>query len=201
MRQKLYYTVDEITTNLYTSGSEWMFEDNTEYVGLYHRYITNEVYTGETWNAKLSQKLVPYKNINATNVIYNSLKRLNINFKEPYAVIVSPTADDMKRGSFSRYFFKKINDSQITEIDKTQFELYPDKIDPVMYDAIYIDWEISGELTDTYINGVFNRGVITKNRLTTIAAEQRLPGMITVLTNYSEFYLNTDITTPKDINA
>jgi hypothetical protein len=201
MRQKLYYTVDEITTNLYTSGSEWMFEDGVEYVGLYHYYITNEVYTGETWNAKISQKLVPYKNINATSVIYNSLKRLNINFKEPYAVIVSPTVDDMKRGSFSRYFFKKINDSRIIEIDKTQFDMYPDKIDPVMYDAIYIDWVISGELTDTYINSVFNRGVITKNRLTTIAAEQRLPGMINVLTNYSEFYLNTDISTPKDINA
>jgi len=201
MRQKLYYTVDEITTNLYTSGSEWMSEDGVEYVGLYHRYITNEIYTGEIWNAKISQKLVPYKNITATSTIYNSLKQLNINFKEPYAVVVSPTADDMKRGSFNRYFVKKNNDSRIIEIDKTQFDLYPDKIDPVIYDAIYIDWAISGELTDTYINSVFNRGVITKNRLTTIAAEQRLPGMINVLTNYSEFYLNTDIATPKDINA
>ena len=201
MRQKLYYTVDEITTNLYTSGSEWMSEDGVEYVGLYHRYITNEIYTGETWNAKISQKLVPYKNITATSTIYNSLKQLNINFKEPYTVVVSPTADDMKRGSFNRYFVKKNNDARIIEIDKTQFDMYPDKIDPVIYDAIYIDWAISGELTDTYINNVFNRGVITKNRLTTIAAEQRLPGMINVLTNYSEFYLNTDIATPKDINA
>lgn len=201
MRQKLYYTIDEITTNLYTSGSEWMYEDGVEYVGLYHRYITNEIYTEETWNAKVSKKLIPYKNINSDAVIYSSLKQLNINFKEPYAVVVTPTADDMKRGSFSRYFIKKNNDSRIIEIDKSQYDLYPEKIDPVIYDAIYIDWVISGELTDTYINNVFNRGVITKNRLTTIAAEQRLPGMINILTNYSEFYLNTDITTPKDINA
>ena len=44
--------------------------------------------------------------------------QLNINFKEPYAVIVSPTADDMKRRSFNRYFVKKNNDSRIIEIDK-----------------------------------------------------------------------------------
>ena len=201
MRQKLYYTVDEITTNLYTSGSEWMSEDGVEYVGLYHRYITNEIYTGETWNSKISQKLIPYKNINSAAVIYNSLKQLNSNFKEPYAVVVDPTDIDLKRGSFNRYFIKKNNDNRIIEIDKTQFDMYPIEIDPVMYDAIYIDWAISGELDDTYINSVFNRGVITKNRLTTIAAEQRLPGMINVLTNYSEFYLNTDIATPKDINA
>ena len=32
-RLKLYYPVDEITPNLYTSGQQWMTTDNKEYVG------------------------------------------------------------------------------------------------------------------------------------------------------------------------
>ena len=40
MRNKVYYLNDEITTNLYTTGSEWMLETNTNYIGQYHSYIT-----------------------------------------------------------------------------------------------------------------------------------------------------------------
>jgi hypothetical protein len=52
MRLKLYYTTDEITNNLYTSGMQYMLQDNTEYRGLYHTYLTGEVYTGATWDSK-----------------------------------------------------------------------------------------------------------------------------------------------------
>ena len=56
-RQKAYYTIDEITNNLYTTGSEWMLQNFTEYKGLYHTYITGEVYTQAKWNPKTSKKL------------------------------------------------------------------------------------------------------------------------------------------------
>ena len=58
MRLKLYYTTDEITNNLYTSGMQYMLQDNTEYRGLYHTYLTGEVYTGATWDSKTSKKLI-----------------------------------------------------------------------------------------------------------------------------------------------
>ena len=49
-RLKLYYPVDEITNDLYTYGSELMTEDNVEYIGAFHRYITGEVYTKSKWD-------------------------------------------------------------------------------------------------------------------------------------------------------
>ena len=69
MRLKLYYTADEITSNLYTSGSQFMTEDNVEYRGTYHSYITGEVYTGSTWNAKTSKKLITFLIVNFLSLL------------------------------------------------------------------------------------------------------------------------------------
>ena len=44
MRQKAYYTKNEIETNLYTTGKQFMLTDRTEYIGLYHRYIVTHLY-------------------------------------------------------------------------------------------------------------------------------------------------------------
>ena len=59
MRQKVYYSADELVTNLHTTGSQWMTENGVEYQGSYHEYITGEVYTQSTWKPTLSKKLVP----------------------------------------------------------------------------------------------------------------------------------------------
>ncbi len=72
-RLKIYYTIDEIHNNLYTSGSEWMLEDNTEFKGLYHRYNTGEVYTEKMYIEGLSNKLIQFKQQDKTNIIYKKL--------------------------------------------------------------------------------------------------------------------------------
>ncbi len=54
-RLKTFYTADEITNNLYTSGSEYMTEDNVEYVGSYHSYATGERYTNQTLKVTVSK--------------------------------------------------------------------------------------------------------------------------------------------------
>ena len=73
-RKKVRYTKDEITNNLYTTGSEWMTTDYAEYIGLYHRYTTGEVYTLSKWNSQKSVELIPFKELSKTSQRYRLIK-------------------------------------------------------------------------------------------------------------------------------
>ena len=202
MRLKLYYTTDEITNNLYTSGSQYMLQDNTEYRGLYHTYLTGEVYTGATWNAKTSIKLVPYKRITAKNTEYETLKReLKLTYTQPVSALNAPTAEQLKAGSYARYFIKKVNESKIIEIDESQFELWQNKqIDPAMYTATKMQWYISGPIDDARTALVLHRGVRTKNLDQIAAAEATITGISKVLTDPLQYYSDITYLVPKDIN-
>lgn len=201
MRQKLYYTTDEITNNLYTTGSEWMFSDGSEYSGLYHRYITGEVYTESAWNVNLSKKLIKYVRQNDTVTFYKKQKNINVKFDVPKNSIIQVTPTDIKNGFIYRYFVKKINDSNIIELDSNEFAKYEsNQFDPLMYVAVSFKWIISGNLNDDQSTGVFKRGVLTTNRLTVQAAETQMLGISEKLTDYAEYYLSTDIYVPRDIN-
>jgi len=85
MRRKTFYLPEEITTGLYTAGRQWQTEDGKEYRGSYHRYITNEIYTGATWDAKTSRRLFPFIDRTANFSIYRELK------KEVRTRYISPT--------------------------------------------------------------------------------------------------------------
>ena len=74
MRDKIYYLNDEINAGLFTTGSEWMLEDLTEYKGSYHSYITGEVYTEASWNPITSKPLLKFKLNEPNTVEYNTLK-------------------------------------------------------------------------------------------------------------------------------
>ncbi len=202
MRLKLYYTTDEITNNLYTSGSQYMLQDNTEYRGLYHTYLTGEVYTGATWNAKTSVKLVPYKRIMAKNTEYETLKReLKLSYQQPVSALNAPTTEQLKAGSYTRYFIKKVNESKIIEIDASQFELWQsNQFDPAMYTAIKMQWYISGPIEDTRPTLVLHLGVRTKNLSQIAAAETTLPGISKVLADPLQYYSDVTYLVPKDIN-
>lgn len=202
MRLKLYYTTDEITNNLYTSGLQYMLQDNTEYRGLYHTYLTGEVYTGATWNAKTSIKLVSYKNITAKNVEYETLKReLKLTYTQPVSALNAPTVDQLKAGSYTRYFIKKVNESKIIEIDEPQFMLWQNKqFDPALYTAIKMQWYISGPIEDTRPTLVLHLGVRTKNLDQITTAEKSLTGISKVLTDPLQYYSDITYLVPKDIN-
>jgi hypothetical protein len=201
MRLKLYYTADEITNNLYTYGSEFMTEDNVEYIGSYHSYLTGEVYTGATWNAKLSRKLVTFRNISDKITEYQNLKSLNLQYELPQSHIVSITNQHMTDGIINRYFISKINDNIVFEIDITQYEKWiSNKIDNVIYLAVMIPWTIAGAIDDTRVNGVLVPGVRSKNILQIQSASKKIPSITNILTNPIQFYLDTTFTVPKDIN-
>ena len=202
MRLKLYYTADEITSNLYTSGSQFMTEDNVEYRGTYHSYITGEVFTGATWNAKISKKLIPYRDQSSKNIIYQQLKPISLVFDKPNPTVVSITQQQIANKTIDRYFLKKVNETSIIEVDIEQYQKWLSKqIDSIIYEGVSVTWTIAGELEDTIINGTLIKGVRTKNNLQIQYANTKMPGISEYLNNPLQYYLDTTFVVPKDINA
>ncbi len=124
MRNKTYYTNDEIVTDLYTQGKEWMTEDYIEYIGPYHTYITGEVYPEPTYNKEFSQKLIEFKEINKdpNNIIYRILNDVKTDYNSFNFYQVNITSEDIATGTINRYFIKKINSTNIIEIDQTEYD-------------------------------------------------------------------------------
>lgn len=203
MRLKLYYMPEEITPNLYTTGGEFQTEDGQEYKGAYHRYITNEIYTGSTWNSKTSKKLVLLENKVLRDTTYRKLKsRLQTKFISPYPVNRTPSADDYKFGYFDRYFLKKSNTELFIEVDKPQYDLWKSsRIDPALYNGITFRWFISGDVNDVSRAGILYQGVVTKNKKQIQFVQKLYPSSINVLTDPLQFYQDTTYKTPADINA
>lgn len=203
MRNKLRYTIDEITVDLYTAGGTFMTEDSVEYIGPYHQYITNEVYTGSVWNAKTSRKLIALVRTRTDNGVYRKLKSdIITKYYLPFPSMPSISEEQRKTGSITRYFMKKVNDTYIFEIDSRTYTLWQSKrIDPTVYTAISIQWQIAGPITDEIVAGVSKIGVRTKNLNQIKLAENNLPGISLKLANPIELYTDIDFKVPKDINS
>ena len=203
-RLKLYYPIDEITTELYTLGQELMTTDNTEYIGPFHRYTTGEVYTGATWDAKTSRQLITYKKqTNEVNDVYKTLKPdIRLKYTIPYASSPKPNKQEITAGSMFRYFIKQQNNDNILEIDRNQYVTWQNNgIDKKMYQAVQLTWYISGQIDDVVNGGVTIPGVQTKNKKQIQYAAQTLPGIGLVLNNLLEYYTDTDYSVPVDING
>ena len=205
-RIKLYYPLDEITSNLYTSGKQWMTTDDVEYIGLYHTYTTGEVYTEASWDSKLSKQLIVYKEKlpeTEKNVVYQKLmSSLNLKFLTPKSIPIQLRKTDIYAGSIRRYFIKKYNEQSIIEIDSLQYEQWQNNIiDTKMYNAVNLIWYINGNINDVYINGVLVEGVSTKNKKQVILAAAKMPELQLFLTNYTEYYSDNTFIIPADING
>lgn len=196
MRQKQIYKNSEITTDLYTWGEEWQTEDSTEYKGLYHKYTTGEIYTQPVWDELTSEKLVKYQTPDIPIIaLYKTLHKNTIqtDYKQPNSALPIVTDTDKLNGYFYRYFIKKNNEDIIIEIDKTQYTEWQDQlIDPNLYTAIKIQWQISGWRVDAQ---KYNQDILILNSNT-------LPGLLDIVTKFDEFYLTdpSSIIIPIDIN-
>jgi hypothetical protein len=201
MRQKAYYNANEVTNYLYTTGSEWQTEDTIEYKGLYHKYITGEVYTEPEWNPKKSKKLEPVSD--KKNPIYKKLKSdIQTKYNTPKNLIPIASSTDYSNGYIIRYFLKKKNESIFIEIDKPQYDDWVSKkIDNNLYSAATIQWTIAGNIEDEKKGIIVSMGVQSKNLAQIQLAEQQLPGIGAVLSNPLQYYTDTDFKTPADINA
>jgi hypothetical protein len=193
---------DEIITNLYTSGGEFETEDGKEYRGLYHRYLTNEIYTESDWNPRTSKKLKPLiKKINK-DTPYADLKRsLKTNFLQPVPVTINITQADRKTGYIPRYFLKKINELLFIEINEPYFKAWQNgRIDSNIFNGVEIRWYISGTVNDETQGVVRIKGVYTKNTEQIEYAERFLPGISSILTDPLQYYSDNTFDIPADIN-
>jgi hypothetical protein len=202
-RLKTFYTADEIINNLYTSGSEFMTEDNKEYIGAYHLYSTGERYTYATWNNKLSKRLIDYVTYDLTNDVYRKLKpNINVRYSTPRGSTTPVTKKDIDNGYIMRYFLQRINDPTILEVNQTTYNDWASNIiDKKMYNAASIQWQIAGNIEDSVILGAFKPGVITQNKVAVETASNSIPDLLTLLTDFTQFYTDAEYFIPVDING
>jgi len=202
MRQKTYYTVDEITNNLYTTGSAWMNESGVEYIGLYHQYSTGETYTQPIWSYNNSVKLIKYENVKLDVATYKKLKSIRTTYENFVPYTVKLTAYDINNGFISRFFIQKINELRVIEIDSATFIKWQSKeIDPNIYVAVQLIWYISGTLTDETRDSVYMPSIITLNTNAIHTAKETIRNIDTALTNPLELYVDDTVVKPKDING
>lgn len=204
MRPRLRYNKEDITENLFTTGSEWMTTNTVEYKGVYHRYVDGTVLTMGSYDPTLSRKLIPYQaqeqdTLNERR--YRTLKTdQKTKYQAPTASTTIPTKDDISKGFFKRYFIEKF-DGQIFEISKETHDLYKKKkIDSNLYKAVELSWTIKGPLQNETTGGVTTPSVENANRKLVTVASRTCPKLATFITNYLEFAIVGDIQVPADIN-
>ena len=201
-RQRLHYSKNQIINDLYTYGEEWMYEDTIEYVGPYHKYTTGEIYTEPNWNPKLSKKLITYQDTTSAKYRYkqiNTFIKTKYKYVDTYSIIVKNA--DVINGYLMRYFIKKINDANISEINSKTYDDYNGTlIDPNLYIVISIKWYITGNVQTTTTNGITTIGVYEKNESVIRQAEKSMSGITAKLPDLLELYRDTGYTIPPDIN-
>lgn len=204
-RKKLYYTSIEIENGLYTSGNEFQLTDGTMYTGQYHRYTsTGEYYTGPKWNKKTSKKLLPFQSELADVVkLYKNIRpNVKTKFKTPIPVPVKITSKELKQGYVKRFIFLKNNDKIVIESDQLQYEAWQrEEIDNNIYTAVTVKWYITGELRSQTINGVLTEGVLDKNIRIYNILNKSYPAIAKYLADPLQFYADTSIVIPRDING
>ena len=201
-RIKMRYTADEITNNLYTIGGELMTTDRQEYIGLYHTYETGEIFSLPKWNARKSQKLIPYKEISNSEQVYQELKpKLQTSYDSITPLLLEINEQNRIDGYVDRYFLQNIVTKYITEVDNSTFKkLSSSTIDPNLYKGVELRWYITGELIDITTDNVLIPSVQNKNNNEISIAAKTIPQISKFLNNPLEYYSDIQFIVPKDIN-
>lgn len=202
MRIKSYYSANEIVNNLYTTGQELMTTDNVEYVGLYHKYTTGEIYSQPTWNKNKSVKLIKYKEQSESVIEYNKISDIEINYKSFNTYNVVITKENINNGYIDRFIIKRSNDNIFYEVNSDTYDAYTSEdIDPVLYSAVKLKWYITGNINDTQQGNITIPGVQSNNYKELQTAEITVPGISLYFTDLLQYYVDNDNVTPKDING
>lgn len=197
MRKQLRYTQSQITKGLYTTGQEWQTDLGEEYVGLYHRYDTGEVYTESEFNER-SKPLFPYEELTAEVKRYRELNNSKLDFADFIEFRPQPMPGDK---IIQRYFVKKVNEQKIKEISESQYnEFLSSKLDNISYTAIEIPWQVSGNLEDSIENGARNFGILSFNQNSLSRAQQTIPEIGSIITTLTDLVYDDSFIVPKDIN-
>ena len=207
-RFKIYYTAEEITSNLYTIGKELMTTSNIEYTGLYHAYTTGEIYSQPTYDPKTSIKLVAYKDnfdvqTKSKNTYSNLKPNLSLKFVEPRSSSSRISKQNIQTGFITRYIIQQINNvDNIMEIDEQQYNLYTSKkIDTNRYFVEVVKWRITGSADDITENTIRILGVVSFNQKQIQYLGTKMPNIQKILTNPLQHYVNDTFKLVTDING
>lgn len=203
-RNKLYYPKEQIQTGLYTTGKEWMTEDGMEYVGFYHKYLDGLVLAGAVYNKFTSVKLIKFIDVEIDRDVfrYSQLTKNETfsiaQYKAPIAVYPAPVQKDYKKGKFTRYFLKRRNgtETDIIEIDVDQYESwisFNEGINENLYDAILIDWKLTGPIEDEGKAPDITYGVASTNRRVVELKNRTFKGIKYFLTDYLEWSIHSPL--------
>ena len=202
MRIKSYYSANEIVNNLYTTGQELMTTDNVEYIGLYHKYTTGEVYSQPTWDKNKSVKLIKYKDQPESVIEYNKISDIEINYKSFNTYNVAITKENINTGYVDRFIIKRANDNVFYEVNSDTYDMYTNEnIDPVLYLAVKFKWYITGNTNDVIRGNILIPGVLSNNYKELQTAEKTVPNITSYLKDLLQYYVDNDNVTPKDING
>lgn len=117
---------------------------------------------------------------------YNSFISADINnIVYPVNFVPNPVKAEYDLGKTSRYFVKKINSGEISEVSKNNFN----DVSDILYTKVFLTWYISGpknNIKQGYV--VINKGVTESNKESIATAEQSMKGIKNYLTDYLQFY-------------
>jgi hypothetical protein len=184
--RKPYYGLHQITTGQYTSGNEFVLDDGSDYIGLYHVLPNGQVFTDPV--PKLTSKQLFTKRADISEVVkrYNRIVGEDASrYVSPVAFQPMPSANDYEFGEIQRFFVQRRNNPRTTivEIDSGQFNTINTSnlpgINGVIWNSIIIPWRISNiSKEDTHI--------INQREL--INAEQKFRYIGVYIQNTLEFY-------------
>ena len=172
IKKPVYTPPSQIRGGLYTEGKKYMYADTLEeYVGLYHTYPNDAVYSEAKYYPEQSRPLIEFVDqstnavvldndgndtgeVSANNSQYFRLteKRFNNHYSPPY-FYPNPSQEEYDVGFMTRFIAQKINDiDNITEINADEFDRRnadnKPGIDKKLYNVIKLKWTIDGPIKD-----------------------------------------------------
>jgi hypothetical protein len=188
-----YYPLNKITTNLFTSGDEYVLSTtNKSYKGYYCSTYDGKYYTNKTVTPDSIEliKISSTKNptLSLATMAYDNLIPLKTNTPvTPVQYTSVPTQQDYKNGYYYRYFSKRVNGdlSTITEIGKDNYDALASN---PLYNTVQIQWMLTGPLEDQHMSGMLVLGVINRNLKSINQASRQMLYLNQYLTNPTQYY-------------
>lgn len=207
-----YYPKNKVLTNLFSNGSPIVkLIDLSPYTGPYYKLSNGKMFIGATPNSRrYPEEIINLDEIildddsPVTNQISDSTTTTNTNAeiisdylgvleeipsvkKIPVPFFPKPTPQDYKRGYFTRYFSKQVNDYSFIEISEKTYKNLLQKNSEYLWELYYVTefpWQISGD-----VNKVFT----TNKNIVEIQEKNNFKGLSKFLReNYLKFYLDKD---------
>lgn len=172
----MYYPLSEITSNLYTNGSDFVYKGtNQSYKGYYYATTDGKYYTGSNFTPT------------AQEIIKLDTKNLSNNSISPSNYIPIPTESDYEKGYITRYAIKRVNSGfdTIKEVSKLDYEK---SLKDPLYASVSFNWKLTGPLYDD-ISNVNNPigGIIDTNQKTIVNLEKTIAQLSDFFKNFAQY--------------